>query len=150
VLSDYLELVDWTGRAVRDSKRGAIAEHIQLDRALLRFQLAIWGLSPPTSLTAAVAAEIADASFIKTMWEALKICLPITIMSFAIFVRTDMVVNPGWDQIKDTILVAIGACGFIYAMFGRLFTTQFPRYGMRLIYSALALVVVLYPQDNVA
>ena len=27
-LTDYLELVDWTGRAVRDGKRGTIAEHI--------------------------------------------------------------------------------------------------------------------------
>lgn len=115
------------------------------------FLLAIWGeLSPPTSLTAAVAAKIADASFLKTMWEALKICMPITIMSFAIFVRTDMVVNPGWDQIKDTILVAIGTCGFTYAMFGRFYTTRLPKYGMRLIYLALALLVVFYPQDNVA
>jgi TRAP-type uncharacterized transport system fused permease subunit len=84
------------------------------------FLLAIWGeLSPPTSLTAAVASRIAEASFMKTMWEALKICLPITFMSFAIFVREDMVVNPGWAQIHDTLLVAIGTCGVTFATFGR-------------------------------
>jgi len=27
-LADYLELVNWTGRAVRDDKRGAIAEDL--------------------------------------------------------------------------------------------------------------------------
>ena len=39
------------------------------------FLLSVWGeLSPPTSLTAAVSARIANASFLRTMWEALKIC----------------------------------------------------------------------------
>lgn len=28
-LEDYLQLVDWTGRAVRGDKRGAIPAHIQ-------------------------------------------------------------------------------------------------------------------------
>ncbi len=67
------------------------------------FLLSVWGeLSPPTSLTAAVSARIAEASFMRTMWEALKICLPITLMTFAIFTRSDMVVNPGWPQIVAT------------------------------------------------
>ena len=72
------------------------------------FLLSVWGeLSPPTSLTAAVSARIANASFLKTMYEALKICAPITLMTFAIFTRSNMVVNPGWLQIADTMLVLI-------------------------------------------
>ena len=68
------------------------------------FLLSVWGeLSPPTSLTAAVSARIANASFLRTMYEALKICAPITLMTFAIFTRSNMVVNPGWLQIADTI-----------------------------------------------
>src|SRR3972149_3832902 len=52
------------------------------------FLLAVWGeLSPPTSLAAAGSARIAEASFMKTMWEALRLCLPITLMTFAIFSR---------------------------------------------------------------
>ena len=43
----------------------------------------------------------------KTMYEALKICAPITLMTFAIFTRPNMVVNPGWLQIADTMLVLI-------------------------------------------
>ena len=71
------------------------------------FLMSVWGeLSPPTSLTAAVSARIANASFLRTMYEALKICLPITLMTFAIFTRPNMVVNPGWMQIVDTILVS--------------------------------------------
>ena len=84
------------------------------------FLMSVWGeLSPPTSLTAAVSARIAKASFLRTMWEALKICLPITLMTFAIFTRSNMVVNPGWPQIADTMLVLISTCGITFAMFGR-------------------------------
>src|SRR5690606_21524534 len=84
------------------------------------FLIAIWGeLSPPTSLTAAVASRLADASFMRTMWEALKICLPVTFMSFAIFVREAIVVNPAWSQLYDTILVTIGTRGVAFVLLGR-------------------------------
>ena len=87
------------------------------------FLLSVWGeLSPPTSLTAAVSARIAEASFMRTMYEALKICMPITLMTFAIFTRYDMVVNPGWPQIVATVLVLISVCGVTFAMFGRYVT----------------------------
>ena len=62
------------------------------------FLMSVWGeLSPPTSLTAAISARIAEASFMQTMWVALKICLPITLMTFAIFSRSEMVVTPRLD-----------------------------------------------------
>ncbi|MEX0731263.1 MAG: TRAP transporter fused permease subunit [Aquisalimonadaceae bacterium] len=115
------------------------------------FLLAIWGeLSPPTSLTAAVASRIAEASFMKTMWEALKICLPITFMSFAIFVRSDMVVNPGWDQIFDTALVAIGTCGITYATFGRFFSSLALNSVLRIGMALVAFVVIFHPDDYYA
>ena len=53
------------------------------------------------------------------MYEALKICAPITLMTFAIFTRSNMVVNPGWLQIADTLLVLISTLGITFAMFGR-------------------------------
>lgn len=112
------------------------------------FLLAIWGeLSPPTSLTAAVASRIAEASFIKTMYEALKICLPITLMSFAIFVRADMVVNPGWPQLIDTALVAVGTCGITFATFGRYLHARALDAGLRAALALAALVVVFHPDD---
>ncbi len=115
------------------------------------FLLSVWGeLSPPTSLTAAVSARIAEASFMRTMWEALKICLPITLMTFAIFTRSEMIVNPGWTQVTNTIAVAIGTCGIALAMFGR-FTRAWPidallRIGIALISG----VVLFHPNDTVA
>jgi TRAP transporter 4TM/12TM fusion protein len=114
------------------------------------FLLAIWGeLSPPTSLTAAVAARIAEASFMRTMWEAVKLCLPVTFMTFAIFVRSDMVVNPGWLQVADTLLVAISTCGLTTAIFGR-FAAGATDVLLRLALAAASFVVMLHPDDTVA
>lgn len=115
------------------------------------FLLSVWGeLSPPTSLTAAISARIAEAPFMRTMWEALRICLPITLMTFAIFVRSEMVVQPGWMQVAATLLVTIGTCASAFAMFGR-FT---PRAGvdlaLRVLLGALALAVLFLPSMQAA
>jgi TRAP transporter 4TM/12TM fusion protein len=112
------------------------------------FLLAVWGeLSPPTSLTAAVSARIAEASFMRTMFQALKLCLPITIMTFAIFTRFNLVVKPGWPQIGDMLLVAIACWGVTYAIFGRFVLN---RGSDRMLRAALALAsfVVLFHQDG--
>jgi TRAP transporter 4TM/12TM fusion protein len=115
------------------------------------FLLAIWGeLSPPTSLTAAVASRIAESSFMRTMYEALKICLPITVMTFAIFIRSDMVVNPGWGQIFDTLLVAVGTCGITFATFGRFIRHSFANVGLKVALALGSMVVVFHPDDMLA
>jgi TRAP transporter 4TM/12TM fusion protein len=115
------------------------------------FLLSVWGeLSPPTSLTAAISARIAEASFMRTMWEALKICLPITLMTFAIFTRPDIVVNPGWPQILATTLVLISTCGITFAMFGRFFEHPGADIVARLVLAVFAFVNMFHPDDRVA
>lgn len=56
-------------------------------------------LSPPTSLTAAVASRLSGASFTHTMIEAMKICVSLYVLMFAVLVRQDLVVEPGALQI---------------------------------------------------
>ena len=115
------------------------------------FLLSVWGeLSPPTSLTAAVCARIAEASFMRTMWEALKICLPITLMTFAIFTRPDIVVNPGWRQVFATALVLISTCGITFAMFGRLLEHPAGDLLLRVTLALVAFVTMFHPDDRVA
>jgi TRAP-type uncharacterized transport system fused permease subunit len=115
------------------------------------FFLSVWGeLSPPTSLAAAVSARIANASFMRTMWEALKICLPITLMTFAIFTRSDLVINPGWGQIRDVLLVTIGTCGLALAMFGRVMPRLALDIPVRIAIAGLALLVLFHPSDTFA
>lgn len=115
------------------------------------FLIAVWGeLSPPTSLTAAVSARIAEASFMQTMWQALKLCLPVTIMTFAIFVRTDIVMNPGWSQIGDTLLVAIACCGISFAIFGKFFSGWGANLMLRAALALASLLVLFHPDGSVA
>jgi TRAP transporter 4TM/12TM fusion protein len=115
------------------------------------FLISVWGeLSPPTSLTAAVSARIAEASFIRTMWVALKICLPITLMTFAIFTRSDIVVNPGWAQVGAALLVAIGTCGVTFAMFGRYLDSKGGDVMLRGMLALFALVTLLHPDEATA
>jgi TRAP transporter 4TM/12TM fusion protein len=112
------------------------------------FLIAVWGeLSPPTSLSAAVSARIAEASFVKTMWIALKLCAPVTIMTFAIFVRFRLVVEPGWGQIADMLLVAIGCWGLSFAMFGRMMLNRTDII-LRTALGFVSLVVLLHPDVN--
>jgi TRAP transporter 4TM/12TM fusion protein len=113
------------------------------------FLLSVWGeLSPPTSLTAAISARIAEASFMRTMYEALKICAPITLMTFAIFTRSDMVVNPGWPQVVATLLVFVGTSGVAFAMFGRFLRGLTGDIPLRIGLAAAAFVVLFHPSDT--
>jgi TRAP transporter 4TM/12TM fusion protein len=113
------------------------------------FFLSVWGeLSPPTSLTAAVSARIANTSFMRTMWEALRICLPITLMTFAIFTRSDLVVKPGWGQIGDVLLVTTGTCGVAFAMFGRCIENSRGNVLARILIALLSFVTLFHPNDR--
>jgi TRAP-type uncharacterized transport system fused permease subunit len=113
------------------------------------FFLSVWGeLSPPTSLTAAVAARIANASFMRTMMEALKICLPITLMTFAIFTRSEMAVKPGWGQIGDVLVVTTATCGVGFAMFGRCFENWKADVPARVLFAVVSLVTLFHPNDK--
>ena len=115
------------------------------------FLLSVWGeLSPPTSLTAAVSARIANASFLKTMYEALKICAPITLMTFAIFTRPNMVVNPGWLQIADTILVLISTLGITFAMFGRCHANLTADLALRCLLAAVSFLAMFHPDMKIS
>jgi TRAP transporter 4TM/12TM fusion protein len=115
------------------------------------FLISVWGeLSPPTSLTAAISARIAEASFMKTMWEALRICLPITLMTFAIFSRSEMVVHPGWIQVASTLVVTIGTCGTALGMFGRLVENPAGDILLRAVLILAAFVALFYPDDIVS
>jgi TRAP transporter 4TM/12TM fusion protein len=113
------------------------------------FFLSVWGeLSPPTSLSAAVCARIANASFMRTMWEALKICLPITLMTFVPFTRSELVTTPGWAQMGDCLLVAVGCSGLAFAMFGRCIQNWKGNALVCILIALFSLVTLFHPSDS--
>jgi TRAP transporter 4TM/12TM fusion protein len=115
------------------------------------FLLAVWGeLSPPTSLTAAVSARIAEASFMRTMFQALKLCLPITLMTFAIFTRINLVANPGWSMVGDMLLVAVACWGITYAIFGKCAHNRSANIILRAALALASFVVMFHPNTNVS
>jgi TRAP-type uncharacterized transport system fused permease subunit len=115
------------------------------------FLLSVWGeLSPPTSLTAAVSARIANVSFMRTMFEALKICAPITLMTFGIFTRSNMVTTTGWLAIADTLLVLVSTLGITFSMFGRTHRNRFVDILLRLCIAATSFVVMFHPDMQVS
>jgi TRAP-type uncharacterized transport system fused permease subunit len=115
------------------------------------FLLSVWGeLSPPTSLTAAVSARIANVSFMRTMFEALKICAPITLMTFAIFTRSNMVTTTGWLAIADTLLVLASTLGIAFAMFGRTHGNRAVDLFLRCFIAAAAFVAMFHPDMSVS
>src|SRR5262245_39966539 len=115
------------------------------------FLLSVWGeLSPPTSLTAAVSARIANVSFMKTMFQALKICAPITLMTFAIFTRSNMVTTTGWLAIADTLLVLASTLGIAFAMFGRTHGNRAVDLFLRCVVAAAAFVAMFHPDMSIS
>jgi len=86
----------------------------------------------------------------RTMWESLKICAPITLMTFAIFTRSDMVVNPGWLQVGAAFLVLIGTSGVAFAMFGRFLENKGGDIMLRGMLALFALVTLLHPSNMTA
>jgi hypothetical protein len=83
----------------------------------------------------------------QTMWEALKICLPITVLTFALFTRSDLVVKPGWGQIGDILLVTVGNCGFAFAVFGRCIENMWGNILARILIGLVSFVTLFHPND---
>ncbi len=115
------------------------------------FLISVWGeLTPPTSLTAAVASSISGASFMRTAWEALRICSPMFVLSFAIFVRQEIFTQPGWTQLYTTLYVGAACLGLTFAMFGRFAKERAADLLGRGALTLLAFVAMFYPAPSVA
>jgi hypothetical protein len=71
-------------------------------------------------------------------------------MTFAIFTRFNLVVNPGWLMIRDMLLVAVACWGITYAIFGKFSLTMTSNVLMRAALALVSFVVMFHPNTYVS
>jgi TRAP transporter 4TM/12TM fusion protein len=115
------------------------------------FFLGVWGeLTPPTSIVAAVTAKIADASFYQTLGRALQICVSLFTLMAGVFIRPELVVEPGLDQLTAALLILVATLGITFSMQARFSERAGVDRTVRLVLAAFSLVALLHPNEDVA
>ena len=115
------------------------------------FLIAVFGeLSPPTSVTAAVTSRIAEASFMRTMFKAIEMCLPLLILMGAIFARPEIIVEPGLPQLPTFGLLLVATVGIIFSIHGRYSESKPTDLAVRFGLAGLSLVAIFHPNLTLA
>jgi TRAP-type uncharacterized transport system fused permease subunit len=115
------------------------------------FFVAVWGeLTPPTSVVAAVTAKIADASFMRTLFRAIQICVSLFVLMAGVFVRPELVTEPGVTQIVAMLLILVSTLGFTFSIQARFSDRRTIDVPLRLVLAGFALVVLFHPSEAVA
>lgn len=115
------------------------------------FFLGVFGeLTPPTSLVAAVTAKIANASFYQTLNRALQICVSLFTLMAGVFVRPELVIEPGLGQMRGALLILTATIGITFSLQARFSERASVDLPVRLALAACALIVLLYPSERVA
>jgi TRAP-type uncharacterized transport system fused permease subunit len=115
------------------------------------FFLGVWGeLTPPTSIVAAVTAKIAEASFYQTLGRALQICLSLFTLMTGVFIRPELVIEPGSSQMMAGLLIMVATIGITFSIQARFADRALFDRSIRLALAALSLVALLHPSEQVA
>lgn len=115
------------------------------------FFLAVWGeLTPPTSVVAAVAAKIADASFIGTLFRGIQLCVVLFVLMGGIFSRPELVLEPGLAQLRAFGLFLAAVVGIQFSIQAQYSETKIRDLFTRGVLAALSLVVVFHPSTRLA
>jgi TRAP transporter 4TM/12TM fusion protein len=115
------------------------------------FFVAVFGeLTPPTSITAAITSKIANASFYVTLWRSVQICVSLFTLMVGIFIRPELVAEPGLEQIGAALLIGIATIGITFSLQATYSEKRSVDVAVRLVLAASALVALLHPSDSVA
>jgi TRAP transporter 4TM/12TM fusion protein len=115
------------------------------------FFLAVWGeLTPPTSVVAAVTAKIAEAPFLGTLMRAIVLCVSLFTLMAGVFVRPELVLEPGAAQLGAVALILTATIGLTFSIQACFSDERTLDLALRLALAAVALVVLFYPSELIA
>ena len=112
------------------------------------FFIGVFGeLTPPTSITAAITAKIANASFYTTLWRSVQICVSLFTLMVAVFVHPELVVKPGLDQMGAAYLVLVATLGITFTLQATYSETRAVDFAVRAVLAVMSLFVLLSFND---
>ena len=115
------------------------------------FFLAVWGeLTPPTSVVAAVTSKIARASFVGTLVRSIGLCSSLFVLMAAVFLRPEIVLEPGLAQLAATGLVLTATVGVTFSLQARFATNLIADAAARVILAAFSMVALAHPDPWIA
>ena len=115
------------------------------------FFLAVWGeLTPPTSVVAAVTSKIANASFMGTLVRSIGLCGSLFVLMAAVFLRPEIVLEPGLAQLAAAGLVLAAAVGMTFSLQARFASHPVTDAAARAILAVFALVALAHPDRWIA
>ena len=110
------------------------------------FFLAVWGeLTPPTSVVAAVTSKIARAAFVGTLVRSIGLCSSLFVLMAAVFLRPEIVLEPGIAQLAATGLVLAATVGLTFSLQARFASNPVADVAARLLLAACSLVALAHP-----
>ena len=115
------------------------------------FFLAVWGeLTPPTSVVAAVTSKIARASFMGTLVRSIGLCGSLFVLMAAVFLRPEIVLEPGLAQLAATGLVLAATVGLTFSVQAR-FSANVPLdLTARAVLAGFSVVALTHPDPRIA
>ena len=115
------------------------------------FFLAVWGeLTPPTSVVAAVTSKIARASFLGTLVRSIGLCGSLFVLMAAVFLRPEIVLEPGLAQLAAAGLVLAAAVGLTFSVQARFASNLLLDIAARAVLAGFALIALAHPDQLLA
>jgi ABC-type iron transport system FetAB permease component len=97
-----------------------------------------------------VTAKIAETSFYETLGRALQICVSLFTLMAGVFIRPELVVEPGWSQLTAALLILVATIGITFSMQARFADRAMIDRAVRLLLAGFSLVVLLHPDEQIA